>query len=224
MATIDQSILNKINGAAGTSASGKDVNSADAIQDRFLKLFTTQLQAQDPLNPMDNSQMTAQMSQISTVTGLEKLNQSMASLTQAQMAAQSLTASGLIGRSVLVADNGLTLKGGEVRGAVGLTQGADQLRIEVKDSKGSVVDSFDIAQPGSGLTYFNWDGKNAAGETLPDGEYTFSASATKAGKAVEATALSYQQVRSVGIDGLTPNLALSNGKRVTLDTVVEVAA
>jgi flagellar basal-body rod modification protein FlgD len=46
---------------------------ADA-QDRFLKLLTTQLKNQDPLNPMDNAQMTSQLAQISTVDGIEKLN------------------------------------------------------------------------------------------------------------------------------------------------------
>ncbi|RXZ44231.1 flagellar hook assembly protein FlgD [Crenobacter cavernae] len=226
MATIDQSILNKINGTTGTSGSGttKDVSSADAIQNRFLKLFTSQLQAQDPLNPMDNSQMTAQMSQISTVTGLEKLNQAMSGLTQAQMASQSLNAAALIGRNVLVGDSGLNLKDGSARGAVGLSQNADQLKIDVKDSKGNVVDSFSIEQPKNGLTYFGWDGKNVTGEQLADGEYSFAVTATQGGKQIDATALSYQQVKSVGIDGLTPNLSLGNGKRVTLDTVVEVAA
>ena len=68
-------------GSSSSSSSGAsasvDPNSAQAIQDRFLKLLTTQLTAQDPTNPMDNSQITSQMAQISSVTGLQNLNQSM---------------------------------------------------------------------------------------------------------------------------------------------------
>jgi flagellar basal-body rod modification protein FlgD len=74
---------------------------ADA-QDRFLKLLTTQLKNQDPLNPMDNAQMTSQLAQISTVDGIEKLNATLQKMLSSSNEPEAMQASALVGHQVMV--------------------------------------------------------------------------------------------------------------------------
>ncbi|WP_428572002.1 flagellar hook capping FlgD N-terminal domain-containing protein [Ramlibacter sp.] len=64
---------------AGSKSTGKTTSAADQ-QDRFMKLLVAQMKNQDPLNPMDNAQMTSQIAQINTVAGIEKLNATVESL------------------------------------------------------------------------------------------------------------------------------------------------
>lgn len=115
----------------GTAATGKKSEIEEA-QDRFLKLLVTQLQTQDPLNPLDNEAVTSQMAQISTVQGIEKLNKTMEDMATMYATAQSLSAANMVGRSALVGGSGLTLaEGGTARAALNLPQGADTVAISV---------------------------------------------------------------------------------------------
>ncbi len=91
------------------------------MQNRFLKLLTTQLKNQDPLNPMDNAQMTSQLAQMSTVSGIEKLNTTLGKMLDIYDSGQSMQAAGLIGKHVLVPGNTLPLAGGQALGGAMLT-------------------------------------------------------------------------------------------------------
>src|SRR3990167_8083696 len=86
-------------GAAATASTAADT------QDRFLKLLVTQMKNQDPLNPMDNAQVTSQMAQLSTVTGIDKLNVTLQALSDSMASSQSLQAASMIGYGVLVPGN-----------------------------------------------------------------------------------------------------------------------
>src|SRR5262245_4781590 len=97
------STVNKINGSGGKVAT------ADEQSDKFLKLLVTQMQNQDPLNPMDNAQLTTQMAQISTVSGIENLNKTIGTMNSMLLQSQSLEAASLIGKNVMVPGNKLTL-------------------------------------------------------------------------------------------------------------------
>jgi flagellar basal-body rod modification protein FlgD len=111
-------MLNGNSSGTGSTNANTDT-SAQGIQDRFLKLLVTQLQAQDPMNPMDNSQITSQMAQISQVSGMQTLNTAMQSLVQSQAANQSLMAATMIGKQALVPGNALNMtSGSSVQGAV----------------------------------------------------------------------------------------------------------
>src|SRR5687768_18113691 len=107
-------------GAANTAKSA-----TDDIQDRFLKLLVTQLRNQDPLNPLDNAQVTTQLAQISTVSGINKLNDTVASLSASMAAGQYLQAVGLVGRDVVVAGTKLTLADGKAPYAMAIAKDAD---------------------------------------------------------------------------------------------------
>jgi len=94
----------------GTRASQ---NATQASQDRFLTLLVTQLKNQDPLNPMDNSQVTSQMAQLSTVSGIEKLNSTVNTLSQSFKSGQNLQAANMIGRGVIAPGNRIGLIDGK---------------------------------------------------------------------------------------------------------------
>src|SRR6188768_3619231 len=95
-------------------------NDATVTSDRFLKLLVAQMQNQDPLNPMDNAQMTSQIAQINTVGGIEKLNRTVETLLGGFYALQAQGATQLAGKDVMVTGTGLTLADGTARGGIEL--------------------------------------------------------------------------------------------------------
>ena len=72
-------------------------------------MLTTQLKNQDPLNPLDNAQVTSQLAQISTVDGIERLNQTLTSMMDGMLSSETMQAAALVGRSVLVPGQHMTL-------------------------------------------------------------------------------------------------------------------
>src|SRR6478672_4462777 len=108
-----------------TNSSSAAQPAADDPQDRFLKLLVTQMKNQDPLNPLDNAQVTSQLAQISTVNGIEKLNTTLQTMASSFAAGQSLQAAGMIGKDVLIPASTLRLAGGSALFGIDLKQPAD---------------------------------------------------------------------------------------------------
>ncbi|HEX8988935.1 MAG TPA: flagellar hook assembly protein FlgD [Rhodocyclaceae bacterium] len=193
-----QAIIAALNGSKGSSSTGSSgTGSATDIQDQFLKLLTTQLQNQDPLNPMDNSQMTTQLAQISTVQGIEKLNTTLQTLLGNTTETQTLQAAALVGHGVLVPGSSIAVASGSGYGGFDLAGAADKVTVTIKDSSGRVLRTLDLGSADAGSNMFTWDGKDSSGNTVADGRYTFAVSATQGGNAVTATALSAGLVSSV---------------------------
>lgn len=96
---------------------------AQEASDRFLTLLVTQLRNQDPLNPLDNAQVTTQMAQISTVSGINKLNETIGALAASFAAGQYLQAVGLVGHEVTIAGDRVELADG--KGAYGMALAGD---------------------------------------------------------------------------------------------------
>ena len=105
MAVSATSTTSDVNVASSPASSA----AADATMtsDRFLKLLVAQMKNQDPLNPMDNAQVTSQMAQINTVTGIDKLNSTVAGLSAQFMQMQAMQGASLVGHDVIVAGNKL---------------------------------------------------------------------------------------------------------------------
>ena len=181
---------------------------ADDPQDRFLKLLVTQMKNQDPLNPLDNAQVTSQLAQISTVNGIEKLNATMESMASGFTAGQSLQAANMIGHNVLIPGSALQLaQGGGVFG-VDLAQPADQVKVTILDSAGNAVQVMDIGAQAAGSLPLTWDGKTSDGATAPDGNYTVSVSALRGDQQVDAQSLAFGMVQGVtqGSQGVQLNV------------------
>ena len=205
-------------GALSALAS-KQGSSADSEQ-RFLKLLVTQLNNQDPLNPLDNAQLTSQLAQMSTVSGIEKLNGAFQSLLAQSGSSQVLQSAALIGHYVLVPGNGLALEqGAAVPFAVEMPQGADSVKVTVTDAAGNTVRSFDLGALPQGVKTLSWDGKSDAGVQLADGAYTVKVAAHSGDSKVTGIALNYAGVASVSQGSNGVSLDLGAGRKAALSEV-----
>src|SRR5580693_3920451 len=106
--SVSASLMAAMNPAPASTAT----DSAAAAQNQFLTLLVTQMQNQDPLNPMDNSQMTSQLAQLSTVSGIDTLNTTLQSLVGSYQTSQTLQATSMIGQNVFTPGNTMTLASG----------------------------------------------------------------------------------------------------------------
>lgn len=208
-----------LNAGAGSAA---NVSAAAATQDRFLKLLVTQMKNQDPLNPMDNAQVTTQMAQLSTVTGIDKLNVTLQALSDSMVSSQSLQAATMIGHGVLVPGEGVDLSGGVGFGGVDLAQSVDKLDVAIYDQSGALVRSLHLGAQPVGLVNWQWDGRNDSGASVADGSYTFAVEAAQAGKKAEAAPLQFGMVHSVTQDKQGVALGVGQLDGVALSQVRQI--
>lgn len=196
--------------SSSASAAGSMADSAD----RFLTLLVTQLKNQDPMNPLDNAQVTTQLAQISTVSGISKLNDTMTALAASFDAKQYLQAASLVGHDVVVDGNSLALADAKAQGAIKLDGDADKMTVTISDASGRAVRHLELGAGKQGVVSFQWDGKDDAGAAQKDGTYSISIDASASGKAVAASALAVGRVA-----GVTPG---ANGGGLTLDGLGKV--
>ena len=210
--TISSSVVNAINGTGSTSSSGSTSgsNSAGDLRSNFMTMLVTQLKNQDPLNPLDNSQMTSQLAQINTLSGIEELNKTLQSITGQIDASQSLQAAALIGRVVLVPGDRVSVgnAGQTTPFGIDLASAADQVKVSIYDNAGNLVRQFDLGAQEAGVQSFSWDGSLDAGGTAAAGTYKVAVAATTDGKAQDATVLTYGQVGSIANSSSGPLLDL----------------
>ncbi|MGZ8197235.1 MAG: flagellar hook assembly protein FlgD [Burkholderiales bacterium] len=204
-----------------TAASGAPRTDGAEIQDRFLKLLVTQMKNQDPLNPLDNAQVTTQLAQISTVGGIDKLNTSITNLSSSLLAAQSAQSASLIGRNVYALGSTLALSGGKATGAFDLQGTADRVTVMISDSAGALVRRIELGQRAAGVSPFEWDGKTDAGIAAPAGNYVFQVSAARGNAAVTAEPMSIGRVSGVSL-GNAMTLDLEGGGSVAVNNVKRI--
>ncbi|NOG32738.1 flagellar hook assembly protein FlgD [Halomonas sp. TBZ9] len=209
---INPATLSNINGGGAKLSESE----SDELRQSFLTLLITQLENQDPLNPLENAEMTSQLAQINTVSGIEQLNETLQGITQQMDAGKMLQASGLIGNAVLVPGNSVKVSNNEDGSAnatpfgVELDQPAQRLEITVRSQGGEVVYTEQVENVNAGVQSFSWDGLNSDGEPLPPGDYRVSLNAIDSeGEEMDSQALNYALVQ-----GVSP--AESNGE-VRLD-------
>lgn len=228
------SLLQQTGATSAGTASSATGTSAQSLSDTFLKLLVAQMNNQDPLNPVDNSQVTSQMAQISTVTGINSLNSTVTQLVSQLQQSQAVQSSQLTGHTVLVPGNSLTLAstsaGGSTSsqtlaayGGFSLGQAADSVSVTVKDSNGATVRTINLGALGAGVQDFSWDGTTDSGSQAAAGSYSYSVNAQAAGKTVSTTAYSAQQVVGVApqSDGSLQFL-LSNGSQVAFSSIAQI--
>ena len=198
----------KATAATGTSKSSVATSNEES-GDRFLKLLVTQLKNQDPMNPMDNAQLTSQMAQINTVAGIEKLNTSLGTMTDKLstqlLQSHTLQGAGMVGRQVWTSGNTLAVEAGKGVGAFELARSANAVTVDVLSPSGNVVGQVNLGTQPSGRSAFQWsvpEGVNPSG-------LTFRVNASSGGKAVSATLQSADRVNAVtaGADGLVLQLS-----------------
>ncbi len=187
----------------------------EASADRFLKLLVAQMQNQDPLNPMDNAQVTTQMAQISTVNGIDKLNTTVQGLTSQFTQMQALQSAALVGKDVIVPGSKLDVAEGVGQGGFQLDSAADSVKVEILSSAGKVLDTINLGAQPSGMGSFNWE----AGEHADEEGMTFRVVAKAGTVELTSTPLMRDRVDAVSTAGQTITLQLQNSGPVAYSDV-----
>lgn len=209
--------------STASSSTGFDTQDISATQDRFLKLLVAQMRNQDPLNPLQNSEVTSQLAQLSTVTGINKLSELVGGLSSSFAEAQSLQAASIIGRGVIVPGNSLDLSNGEAVAAVDLPKAVEQLSITIRNAAGATVHTANLGAQNSGLVQFAWDGKDDKGNAAAPGKYTYEVQGNAAGKAITGIEkLTYGRVNSVTLGAQGAQLNVDGLGAINLSQVKQI--
>jgi flagellar basal-body rod modification protein FlgD len=187
---------------------------AQAETDRFLKLLVAQLNNQDPLNPMDNAQMTSQMAQINTVSGIQQLNDNVKSLMGQFNAMQVLQGTSMVGREVLVSGNSLSVAGGVANGAFSLVGDADKVTLEILSPSGQLLETQQLGATKAGRNDFSWNNADYQGSAA-----IFKVTASKAGTAVKSDTYVRAQVEAVGSTDGNLSIQLKGRGSVSYDQI-----
>ena len=141
-------------------------------QDEFLKLMTTQLQNQDPFEPMDNGEFLSQIAQFGTVNGITDLKDSFSGFADSMQSNQALQAANIIGHGVLAeTDTGTLTSNGIMQGAVELSSYSSNVSVNIYDRTGQLVNRLDLGEQLAGTVPFAWDGTTFGGAHAAAGQY-----------------------------------------------------
>jgi len=164
--TFDTTLANIGIGRTGASTptvapagSGQTLGQAD-----FLKLMTAQMQNQDPFNPVDNTQMVAQMAQFSSLSGISEMNSTLKSIADKLTGTSANDALAYVGKTVLTeGDTAFGRTTGGIAGAIDVDSAASDLKVTIQDQNGNTLKTLDLGAQTKGTVNFDWDGKTEAG-------------------------------------------------------------
>ncbi len=199
--------------------------STGASQQDFLKLFTTQLQNQNPLDPTKNEAFVAQLAQFSQLEATTNMATQLTTFVTSMSGDRMLSGATMIGKKVAVDGAPVVMSGGQpVQGIIDLPAGAEGMRLEILDSQGNLVRE-QIAGPQTpGEVTLTWDGLDSSGAAVADGNYAFRATITSAGQTTNPTVKTLATVRSISqADAKSPlMLQVDGGLSVALTDVKRV--
>jgi len=213
--TTAQDAQAKMTAATGQSTMG---------QKDFLTLFTTQLKNQDPLDPVKNEAFVAQLAQFSQLEATTNMSSSLSTFVNSMSSSQITSSANLIGGKVAVPDGPATLtNGAPVKGVVNLPTGADGVQFNVYDTKGILVKTQILGSQTAGDMTWTWDGRDDAGNALPDATYRFGASVVSQGKVSTPSVSTMAKVIGVSQEAdKTMLLQIEGGKTVKLSDVKRI--
>ena len=212
-------IFSATNAPSVTDATGTKANAATdpaAAQDRFLKLLVAQLNNQDPMNPLDNAQMTSQIAQINTVTGIQQLNQTMASMATQFNSLQVMQGTTLIGRNVMTEGSTLAVADKVGKGGFELASPATSVKVDVLNASGQVIETVDLGAKAVGRHTFEWDASGYTGST--EG-LQFRITAANGSTKIASTSLALSKVTAAGAEDGQLKLTLANGKTISYSDI-----
>ncbi len=193
-------------------------------QTAFLTLFTTQLQNQNPLDPMDNTAFVSQLAQFSQLEATTKMSGSMESLVKSLSTSQIAGASSMIGKTVAISDGKAVYDGNAVNGFVTLPNDVDTLTLKVFNANGQLVRTGQVGAQKKGEFAFAWDGKDDAGNAAANGAYRIEASSTRFGATSKPAVSTMAYVRSVTTDQSTGDMKLefNDGTNLSISEVKRI--
>lgn len=198
--------------SGGTQSLGKDT---------FLKLLTTQMQHQDPLNPMDNSEFVAQLSQFSSLEQLTNANSNLQGLAVGMSSVGNATMVNLMGKEVKALGNGFGYEKGAETLNFHLEGSAESVVVSIYDAEGNLVNQRSMSNQESGDHTFTWDGKSSAGTQMPAGNYTFSVQAANGSESIQVTTYTQGLVDQIDFTTGTARPRV-DGQFITVDKIVQI--
>ncbi|MBI5067661.1 MAG: flagellar hook assembly protein FlgD [Deltaproteobacteria bacterium] len=191
-------------------------------KDDFLRLLLTQMQNQDPLSPVDNKEMLAQLAQFSSLEQMQGVSDRLDTLLLAQSSTNQLATTSLVGRSVSYRTDTVEWSGSGTTTLEATLSAPADVTVVIKDSTGKAVRTLQLGARPAGALDVAWDGKDQDGNLLPAGQYTISATGkTGEGASLDVALRGRGLVRGVTFEGSAP-LLLIGGSRVRMSDVVEV--
>jgi flagellar basal-body rod modification protein FlgD len=197
--------------------------SAEESRHTFLQLLVAQMEHQDPLKPMENTEFTAQLAQFSVLEQIEAMNTNFGALLSNQEATSRIQAVDFIGKTVNAVGDTTTVQDGEAP-PLRYTLSADSAQVTVRiiDAAGAVRRTIIAGQQGAGQHIVPWHGLDELGHTLPEGTYRFTVTAADAaGNPVDAEMLTQGMVEGVEYVDNQVYLVVG-GSRVDLSSVLSV--
>jgi flagellar basal-body rod modification protein FlgD len=196
--------------SSSSSSSNGALTDLSGNFDTFLTLLTTQLQNQDPMNPMNSDQFTQELVQFSGVEQQINTNDNLKQLISLQQGNASNNAISYLGKSITITNGSGALADGEAHWSYALGGAAAATTLTMTDTNGKVVYT-GKGETAAGQHDFDWDGKDNNGNQLSDGTYTLSvSSAAPDGSAIEAAVASSGVVSEVNFTGSTPYLMVGS--------------
>ncbi|MBI4848405.1 MAG: flagellar biosynthesis protein FlgD [Nitrospirae bacterium] len=210
---MEVSAVNSVQSAIQT-VGGKTLGKQD-----FLNLLIKQLGYQDPLNPMDSTQFTSQLTQFSSLEQLSNINTTLNDVLSFQHSMQNASVANLIGRTVKVPGDG-TYLGSTADIGYELSGDAATVEISVYDGSGNLVVAKKLGAQSKGENKFVWDGKDTQGNQMPEGNYTFEIQAKDvSGNDVSTAANSTGKVTGVVFEDGVTYLVLDSGRNINLSEI-----
>ncbi|HSB73585.1 MAG TPA: flagellar hook capping FlgD N-terminal domain-containing protein [Candidatus Methylomirabilis sp.] len=213
-------VMQKVTGSSGSTDTGP---SQTLGKDDFLRLLTTQLRNQDPLNPMDNTAFVAQTAQFSSLEQLQNMNSTLQQLTTQMGGAGPASAAALLGRVVTANGSAIHLETGRQSSLTyALPGAAGSVAVQVQDETGKAVRTLLLGPQGGGTHQVAFDGLDDQGRPLPSGDYSFRVGATdSAGRAMPGVFTGGGQVTGISMEN-GQLVLLVGDQRVPLTSVVSV--
>ncbi|MBS0478967.1 MAG: flagellar hook assembly protein FlgD [Proteobacteria bacterium] len=202
-----------------STASSQTLGQAD-----FLKLMTAQLQNQDPFNPVDNTQMVAQMAQFSSLSGITEMASTLKTIAAKLTGTSTSDAMAYVGKTVLTeGGTAFARTTGGIAGAVELDDDATDVTVTIQDASGATLRTMNLGQAAKGTTEFDWDGATDSGQAAGNGPFKVIATATNGGKAVTTRPLVWAPVTSVtDIASGSPKLNVAGLGAIDISAVRQV--
>ena len=207
-------------------------NAAKPVNDKmgkteFLTLFTTQLQNQNPLDPVNNEAFVAQLAQFSQLEASTNMSASLETMAKSMKSDRFMNGANLIGKQVTAPlGNARYEKGSTISGLVSLPAGADSVSLDVMDAQGKKIYTQTLGRQMPGDLKLSWNGATDAGEPAPSGIYKIVATVNSLGKITQTPISTPMTVKSVTYSPADDDLIveLEGGATVPLSQISRIDA
>ena len=216
--------LNNITSSTSATSETSEDDGSSISKDEFLTILMTQMQYQDPLDPMDSEALTSQLTnfsmleqQIETNSILEGMSESISGLNQNNLL-------DYIGKEITTSLNTLSVDGDDVTAvSFSLEEAASSVEMVVYDSDGNEVTRVDYGEATAGTHTLSWNGTDGSGNKVDDGSYTYTFSATDdSGSSLSVDSAEHGEVTGV-IHSNGSSYLIVGGNPVPLDSIVEIS-